>query len=835
MAIQKKHGKGRLDKFYRLAKEQGWRARAAFKLIQLNKKYGFLEQSKVVIDLCAAPGSWLQVCRANCPKEAILIGCDLSPIKPIPGCITFQSDITSEDCRSTLRQHLKTWKADTVIHDGAPNVGTAWVQDAFDQNRLVLESMKLAVSFLRSGGVFVTKIFRSRDSEALLWVFRQLFDKVETTKPPASRLVSSEYFAVCRGFKAPKKLDSRFLDPKYVFAELSGPNANNEAKVYNPEVKKRKRDGYEEGDFTQYKEMPASDFIQTTDPIAVLGSYNRLSFKQPPNGDVALAALDKLSQTTDEIRNCCSDLRVLGRKDFKLLLRWRLKVRELFGLSAAKGITTTEDPEEVAEVESMDEELKIQQELQNMKERENTKRKREKRKENERKQREVVRMQLNMGTPFDIGLEESGPIGEGAMFSLKKVDKTDAMRKLNRGKMVVPTQATQKEADSGLGSSGETDNESDPEEDRLERELESMYDQYKERKAEVDAKYRAKKARKNFGDDEWAGLSGEEAEEKDDSSELEEDDSSDDEDETPTTGLIRDLDSSKGANGLSKMATAFFNRDIFSGITGILPEQEDAAEDSADEEVNRDAEAIMAQQAKTRKAEAPAKSTKTNTAQVDSDAEMEDNDDGFEVVKRNDDDDWDKDTRRADGRPDIDIITAEAMSLAHRLATGQTTTHDAIDDGYNKYAFRDRDGLPDWFVEDESRHDKLQKPISKAAAQAIKEKMRAFNARPIKKVREAKARKKFKAAQKLEKLKKKSELLNNDENMTEKEKAASISRLISRAAKKPQKQLPKLVVARGLNRGIKGRPKGVRGRYKIVDARQKKELRAQKRIAKKKK
>lgn len=759
----------------------------------------------------------------------------------------------SEDCRSTLRQHLKTWKADTVIHDGAPNVGTAWVQDAFDQNRLVLESMKLAVQFLRMGGVFVTKIFRSKDSEALLWVFRQLFDKVETTKPPASRLVSSEYFAVCRGFKAPKKLDSRFLDPKYVFAELSGPNANNEAKVYNPEVKKRKRDGYEEGDYTQYKEMPASDFIQTTDPIAVLGSYNRLSFKQPPNGDVALAALDKLSETTDEIRNCCSDLRVLGRKDFKLLLRWRLKVRELFGLSTTKGIPTTEDPEEVAEVESMDEELKIQQELQNMKERENTKRKREKRKENERKQREVVRMQLNMGTPFDIGLEESGPIGEGAMFSLKKVDKTDAMRKLNRGKMVVPTQATQKEADSGLGSSGETDDESDPEEDRLERELESMYDQYKERKAEVDAKYRAKKARKNFGDDEWDGLSGEEADEKDDSSELEEDDSSsDEEDEAPTGGLIRDLDSSKGANGLSKRATAFFNQDIFSGISGILPEQEDAAEDSADEEVNRDAAVIVAQQAKNRKAEAPTKPTKTKTAPADSDSEMGDNENGFEVVKRNEDDDWDKDTRRADGRPgkrrtsqtmacntnshkDIDIITAEAMSLAHQLATGQKSTYDAIDDGYNKYAFRDRDGLPDWFVEDESRHDKLQKPISKAAAQAIKEKLRAFNARPIKKVREAKARKKFKAAQKLEKLKKKSELLNNDENMTEKEKADSISRLISRAAKKPQKQQPKLVVARGLNRGIKGRPKGIKGRYRIVDPRMKKELRAQKRITKKKK
>lgn len=175
------------------------------------------------------------------------------------------------------------------------------------------------------------------------------------------------------------------------------------------------------------------------------------------------------------------------------------------------------------------------------------------------------------------------------------------------------------------------------------------------------------------------------------------------------------------------------------------------------------------------------------------------------------------------------------MTLAHQLATGQKTTQDAIDDGFNKFAFRDRDGLPDWFVEDESRHDKLQKPITKAAAQAIQEKMRAFNARPIKKVREAKARKKFKAAQRLEKLKKKSDMLNNDENMTEKEKADSIGRLLSKAMKKKPTQAAKLVVARGLNRGIKGRPKGVKGRYRIVDPRMKKELRAQKRISKKKK
>lgn len=175
------------------------------------------------------------------------------------------------------------------------------------------------------------------------------------------------------------------------------------------------------------------------------------------------------------------------------------------------------------------------------------------------------------------------------------------------------------------------------------------------------------------------------------------------------------------------------------------------------------------------------------------------------------------------------------MTLAHQLATGQKTSHDAIDDGYNKYSFRDRDGLPDWFIEDEGKHDKLQKPITKAAANAIKEKMRAYNARPIKKVREAKARKKFKTAQRLEKLKKKSDLLANDEGMSEKEKAASIAKLLSKAGRSKPRQPAKLVVAKGLNRGIQGRPKGVKGRYRIVDSRMKKELRAQKRVAQKKK
>ena len=789
------------------------------------------------------------------PANSLIVGVDLAPIKAMPKAITFQSDITTDKCRATIRQHFKTWKADTVLHDGAPNVGTAWVQDAFSQAELALQALKLATEFLIEGGTFVTKVFRSKDYNALLWVFGQLFDKVEATKPPSSRNVSAEIFVVCRGFKAPKRIDTKFLDPRSVFAELSNPTPNNEAKVFNPEIKKRKRDGYEEGNYTQFKEAPASDFIQTTDPIAMLGSLNALSFKQRSSGDIAIAALDKLPETTSEIKNCCMDLKVLGRKEFRTLLKWRLKARDIFGFASKKKVDEYSVVEDVTEIAPMNDELQMQEDLQKLTENETALKKRERRRENQRRQKEIIRMQLHMMPPTEIGLEQSGPNGEDSMFTLAAVNRAGAVENVVKRKMGVPARTSQRPENEGG---------SDEEEDQLDRKLDALYSQYQERRSDSDAKYRAKKARKQHDDGDWEGFmdhgqsSGEEIEQDQDSDPSEEEEG----EEEPFfkgTVSINNKTGEKRAS-LTNRASLFFNQNIFKDVgVADIEEGDDGAivwggdgneseySNDSNEDVSRREHAKSAQsivqistsrRAKLEENSKPSKErerldTRPSATAIQKTGDAHDAKAGFEVVQDHTSE-WERQGEpRKDRRLDIDIITAEAMTLAQQIASGEKSKHDFVDESFNKFTFQDREGLPEWFLDDENKHSKPHRLITAAGAAAIKEKLRALNARPIKKVREAKDRKKFKAAQRLEKLRKKSALVADENGISEKDKAQNIAKLMSKAAKKKPKQQVKVVVARGGNRGISGRPRGVKGKYKIVDARLKKDVRAEKRLAKK--
>lgn len=743
-----------------------------------------------------------------------------------------------------------------MIHDGAPNVGTAWVQDAFSQNELVLSSLKLATEFLIPNGTFVTKVFRSKDSAKLEWIFKQLFTKVEQTKPPSSRNVSAETFYVCRGFKAPKQLDPRFLDPTHAFSEIEESAPNNEAKVFNPEIKKRKRDGYEEGDWTQFKECAASEFIQTGDPIAVLGSMNKLHFRQEANGDIAQAALDKLPETTEEVRLCCQDLKVLGRKEFKTLLRWRLKARDRFGFRVKKtadqeGKSAKEEVkqgtagEEVAVVESMDDELRLQEELQALKDAQTKTKRKERRKDNERKNKETVRMQMGMTTPSEIGIEAGGPEGSDAVFRLKDADKGEQIRQaIMRGRMhtaVEPVETIQEES--------EEEESEDEVGDALEAQLDGMYEQYQERVEDRDTKARAKRARKlargNDVEEEFEGFGKDGEDVKDDSSdddgllEDEDDDSGDssDEGEGKLTTDLQPKDPMGG--GLTRRAANFFQQDIFKGIEGLEDEEEEFEVEKAGDsgvDVQSPSKKAVEDEDDDDDAMSFASDASSTTSEIEAVPSTSQS-------AADEEESWEETTTRptAPGenpsQPSISIITAEAMTLAHQLATGKITKQQLLDDNFNKYTLRDVEGLPEWFLDDENLHSRAQRPVSGEAAAAIKEKLRALNARPIKKVREAKARKTLRTARRLEKLKRKSEGLAEQDGEgggeAGRDAMERMGKMMAKAKAGNKKRNPvKVVFAGGHNKGA-GRPRGVKGKYKMVDSRLKKDVRGLKRAEKK--
>jgi AdoMet-dependent rRNA methyltransferase SPB1 len=390
------------------------------------------------LDLCAAPGGWLQVAQKYMPMQSTIVGIDLASIKPIRGCTTLVEDITTPSCRAAIKRVTPDGlKYDCVLHDGAPNVGGNYAKEAYSQAALTLDALKLATEFLTLDGWFVTKVFRSQEYHALLYAFQQLFKKVESTKPVASRDSSAEIFVVCKGYLAPTKIDPRLLKAEYLFANVEDGGQGNKGGQQNRDVlkvekAKRNRSGYEDGLHSLYKETYAENFITNEKPAEMLGMYHCFildggkgkkgtNVVPPKDG---FMDLDACEETNEEIRTLFRDLGVLNKSDFKMLLKWRLQVRKRLGMEdkKVKPRTTTnanedeedENNENKAAVPE-DENERLLSEMEELQGNMDAEARRKKKKQAKMKQKDRIRAQL--------GLKGDGEaiVAEEDLFSLVRL------------------------------------------------------------------------------------------------------------------------------------------------------------------------------------------------------------------------------------------------------------------------------------------------------------------------------------------------------------------------------------------------------------------------------
>ncbi|KAJ0027555.1 hypothetical protein Pint_35212 [Pistacia integerrima] len=193
-----KASRDKRDIYYRKAKEEGWRARSAFKLLQIDEEFNIFEGVKRVVDLCAAPGSWSQVLSRKLYLPAkfspdsrdndlpLIVAIDLQPMAPIEGVIQVQGDITNARTAEVVIRHFDGCKADLVVCDGAPDVTGLHDMDEFVQSQLILAGLTIVTHVLKEGGKFISKIFRGKDTSLLYCQVKVHFLKLQFRTIPHS-------------------------------------------------------------------------------------------------------------------------------------------------------------------------------------------------------------------------------------------------------------------------------------------------------------------------------------------------------------------------------------------------------------------------------------------------------------------------------------------------------------------------------------------------------------------------------------------------------------------------------------------------------------------------
>ena len=187
------------DPYVRRAKAENYRSRAAYKLLELDERFGLLKGAKAVVDLGIAPGGWSQVVRRRVPQSRV-VGIDLLPTDPIEGVAILQMDFMDEAAPDRLRETLGS-EADLVLSDMAANTVGHQQTDHLRTMALVEAGLLFATEVLRPGGAYVAKVLAGGADNQLVAEMKRHFTNVKHAKPPASRKDSSEWYVIAQGFR----------------------------------------------------------------------------------------------------------------------------------------------------------------------------------------------------------------------------------------------------------------------------------------------------------------------------------------------------------------------------------------------------------------------------------------------------------------------------------------------------------------------------------------------------------------------------------------------------------------------------------------------------------
>ena len=190
------------DPYVRRARTQGYRSRAAYKLLQLLKLDGLVRSGDTVVDLGAAPGSWSQVLVECVGRSGRVVAVDLLEVAPVPGVMVVQGDFSEEAVLRRLEEALGGRKIDLVVSDMAPNISGVRSSDQARSIHLCELALDFAETHLNSGGAFVVKAFQGAGYPEFLAAMRRIFVSVASRKPGASRSESNEMYLVGKKLKA---------------------------------------------------------------------------------------------------------------------------------------------------------------------------------------------------------------------------------------------------------------------------------------------------------------------------------------------------------------------------------------------------------------------------------------------------------------------------------------------------------------------------------------------------------------------------------------------------------------------------------------------------------